>query len=92
MPRRTIVRLALACFCMIGIVVVATVSRAGVYSGVVASSNAETRRITVKASNGESKSFQVPATVELTIDDRESAFDSVQTGQKVSVFLTRPAM
>lgn len=84
MSRRSMLRLSFAC--MIGIAAVGGMLRAGIYSGTVTSTNGDSRRITVEASTGKSRSFRIPATVKLTIDDAESEFSAVESGQKVSIY------
>ena len=38
-------------------------------------------------SDGKTRSFNVPANAQLTLDDKPSAVDALQVGQKVSVFV-----
>ena len=83
MSRRRII----AGVCLLGILLVAVVTRGGVISGTVTSVNPQSGRITVATKDGKSKSFTVPSTAELTLDDQDSAIDAIQEGQKVSVFV-----
>lgn len=80
-------RLVVTCVCLFGLAVAVTISRAGVVSGVVKSTNPDAARITVETKSGESKSFRVPETADLTIDDRKAGVDALQAGHKVSIFV-----
>ena len=86
MSRRSLIRIGYTAIAVLVIVGVSVVVRAGIYSGTITAANAKSRRITVESSNGQSKSFRVPDSAELTIDDEQSELASVTAGQRASVY------
>lgn len=80
-------RLIFVCVALLGLALLVTATRAGVVSGIVKSTSPDSSRITVETKDGQSKSFTIPTSVELTIDDKKAGVDSLQAGHKVSVFI-----
>lgn len=66
----------------------ASPAAAGVFSGTVASINSQTSRLTVETKDGKSRTFRIPESAEVTVDDERSGIEEISAGQKVSVYVT----
>jgi outer membrane protein assembly factor BamB len=73
--------------CLVAAGLIAAATRPGVTSGSITEIDSNTGRVTVRMSDGKSRSFKVPDSAQLTLDDQPAAVDALQVGQKVSVFV-----
>ena len=63
--------------------------QAGLISGLVRAVDADSGQVTVETGNGDVKTFTVPSTAEITLDNEQVEFSEVGAGQKISVFTNR---
>lgn len=82
---RSICLFSLVC-CLFNLMLLESRVDAAIFSGEIQSISADQQQVVIKTSGGKEKSFTVPASIPITFNGKNAAFDQFKTGQRATVF------